>query len=153
MAADTIEPTAERRRHGTLTLQQAAVYGPGGGVVGRSTHYRDRATLALLRIAREHPADITPRMVAAGMQLREQWELAGVEPRQTGAYSPLGAGGDDDDVPIARTRAVGDALAAIGLVSVRAVVEYVVIHDLPDSRIALLRIGLSQLARHYKIDA
>lgn len=154
-AVAEIEPTIERRQHGPLAEGQAAVIGPTGRVVGYEKQFRDLVPLAIHRIALRYPQEIAPRLISAAMQLREDWERAGVEPRQVSAYSPLGASGQDDDeeTPIARTRAYGRALSAIRLQSIRAVVEYVVIHDLDDGRVGLLKVGLKQLADHYRIDA
>lgn len=147
-------PTEQRFRHGQLTTTQAAIIGPSGRVIGHARQFREMRSTALQRLAARYPDDLTSRLVRAGMQLRDDWEDAGVEPRQTSAYSPLGSPGSDDseETPIARTRAVGRALRHIPLHTVRAVVEYVVIHDLEDNRIGLLKIGLTQLARFYRLE-
>ncbi len=146
-------PTEQRFRHGQLTTTQAAIIGPSGRVIGHARQFREMRSTALERLAARFPVDLTPQLVRAGMQLRDDWESAGVEPRQTSAYSPLGSPGSDDseETPIARARAVGRALRQIPMHTVRAVVEYVILHDLEDNRIGLLKIGLMKLAQHYRI--
>jgi len=147
-------PTEQRFRHGFLKTEQAAIIGPSGRVIGHARQFREMQATALQRLASRFPEDLTPRLVRAGMQLRDDWEDAGVEPRQTSAYSPLGSPGSDDseETPIARTKAAGRALDHIPMRTVRTVVEYVVIHDLEDNRVGLLKVGLVQLARYYRLE-
>ena len=147
-------PTEERFRHGFLKPWKAAIYGQTGNVEGHARQFWAQQTTALERLAARYPENLTPRLVRAGMHLRDEWDASGVEPRQTSAYSPLGSPGSDDseETPIARTKAAGRALDHIPMRTVRTVVEYVVIHDLEDNRIGLLKIGLVQLARFYRMD-
>lgn len=147
-------PPAQRLVTGTLRRERSVELDPTTGRVrGTTERYRETCPLQLHKIAARYPLDITNRLVAAGMELRDAWDRAGLEPRQVGSYSPLGRGGDgDEDRPIVSSWAIAHALGSIGQPTVRAVVELVVINDVPDSRVGLLKVGLMQLARYYGLE-
>lgn len=149
-----VPPPATRFNHGELKMTQAAVHGPSGRVVGVVRQWEDVQPTALQRLAARYPEDLTKRLVRAGMQLREEWDQAGIEPRQVSAYSPLGAAGEseDDETPICRSRAAQRAMDHVTTLAARSVLKYVVIHDIEDSRVGLLKIALVQLARFYRIE-
>lgn len=150
---DLLAPTPERQQHGRLTTEQVArTYGVGERVRGMAFAHRETLPDALHRLAVRFPQDIRRPLLMAGEQLRTEWLESDCEPRCTAAYSPFGTQGEEPDAPLSKTVGVGAALAAIPLHAARSVVSYVILSDIEDSRVDLLKVGLTALCRHYRID-
>lgn len=118
------------------------------GVYGGQTS----APTMLDRIAAAHPQDITAELVSVGVELAEIGWLAKLRATaKTCGYeqrSSPSRGEPSNEEAAAHVR-WNQAMAAIGLASVRTVVRGVVLCDQPTTQIGLLKVGLIAVARHW----
>jgi hypothetical protein len=142
--------TVERWAHDQMIWTDRAVTNNSGEVTGRGYGMAVKLPSAVHKIADRHPDDITPALIGAADELLSDWDGAGISSPITALYGVRAAGSDEmSDAAASAFARYQAALRSIGLPIVRSVVVNVVIHDRIDARVNLLKIGLTQIGRHY----